>query len=634
MNPVSNSSDVDREISSCLNLDSPKSFFLFAGAGSGKTRSLVNVLQEFRINNAKILALRGQKVAVITYTNAACDEIKRRLEFDNTFIVSTIHSFSWELIKSFQNDIRNWIRNNLTREIDELQTKQSSGRAGTKAASDREAQIESKKKRLENIEKIRKFSYDPNGTNTGRDSLNHAEIINITASFLTGKILMQQLLIKKYPILLIDESQDTKKELIEAFFNIQNNYKGRFALGIFGDTMQRIYTDGKIDLGVNLPADWAKPVKLINYRCPKRIIALINKIRADVDEHIQEPSNSNEEGLVRLFIINTERKLDKLEIENSVMEQMYHLTNDNGWNSLNSNVKILTLEHHMAARRSGFLEFFEALYRIEKYRTGLLDGSLPGISFFIKQVIPLIQAKKDNNKYKVAQIVRQYSPIVNSKNLRENKSQINELKRADKAVNELYNLFLRKQKNPSLLEELKTIFSTGLLIIPEVFNPILNRDTNITQPSINDKNDSEDAVDAWDDALKCTFDQIIAFSEYITDRSRFGTHQGVKGLEFPRVMLILDDEEARGFMFSYDKLFGAKPLSDTDKKNISDGKETSIDRTRRLFYVTCSRAEKSLAIVAYTKNPESVKNQVIQNGWFLESEVILFRPITKSLFNI
>ena len=32
---------------------------------------------------------------------------------------------------------------------------------------------------------------------------------------------MQQILIKKYPILLIDESQDTKKELIEAFFKIQ-----------------------------------------------------------------------------------------------------------------------------------------------------------------------------------------------------------------------------------------------------------------------------------------------------------------------------------------------------------------------------------------------------------------------------
>lgn len=55
-------------------------------------------------------------------------------------------------------------------------------------------------------------------------------------------------------------------------------------------------------------------------------------------------------------------------------------------------------------------------------------------------------------------------------------------------------------------------------------------------------------------------------------------------------MVILDDEEALGFLFSYKKLFGAKEPTTTDKQN--EWKETSIDRTRRLFYVTCSRAEK------------------------------------------
>lgn len=41
---------VDDEIAACLNLDSPKSFFLFAGAGSGKTRSLVTALQHVQTN--------------------------------------------------------------------------------------------------------------------------------------------------------------------------------------------------------------------------------------------------------------------------------------------------------------------------------------------------------------------------------------------------------------------------------------------------------------------------------------------------------------------------------------------------------------------------------------------------------
>ena len=125
---------VDNEIYNCLNLDNPKSFFLYAGAGSGKTRSLVTVLKKFREKNIEHLRRYNQKVAVITYTNAACDEIKRRLDFDASFIISTIHSFSWELIRPYQNDIKLWLEKNINNEISELKKKQRSGHAGSKAS--------------------------------------------------------------------------------------------------------------------------------------------------------------------------------------------------------------------------------------------------------------------------------------------------------------------------------------------------------------------------------------------------------------------------------------------------------------------------------------------------------------------
>jgi DNA helicase-2/ATP-dependent DNA helicase PcrA len=89
-------------------------------------------------------------------------------------------------------------------------------------------------------------------------------------------------------------------------------------------------------------------------------------------------------------------------------------------------------------------------------------------------------------------------------------------------------------------------------------------------------------------------------------------------------MVIIDDDEAGGFMFSYDKFFRTKDLSDTDRKNVNNGIENVMDRTRRLFYVTCSRAEKSLAIVVYTDNAEFLKKHVITNEWFSEDEAILF----------
>ena len=75
-------------------------------------------------------------------------------------------------------------------------------------------------------------------------------------------------------------------------------------------------------------------------------------------------------------------------------------------------------------------------------------------------------------------------------------------------------------------------------------------------------------------------------------------------------------------MFSYDKLFGAKSPTSTDQKNTKEGKETSIDRTRRLFYVTCSRAQSSLAIVVYTNEKDKIREHLQNLEWFEDGEII------------
>ncbi|UOK71859.1 UvrD-helicase domain-containing protein [Ancylobacter polymorphus] len=134
---------VDGEIAACLTLEQPRSFFLYAGAGSGKTRSLVNALEHIREKHGPRLNLRGQRVAVVTYTNVASDEITRRLRFDRLFNVRTIHSFAWTLIEGFNSDIRDWIAKNLNEEIAELKADEEKGRKGTKASENRLARIES-----------------------------------------------------------------------------------------------------------------------------------------------------------------------------------------------------------------------------------------------------------------------------------------------------------------------------------------------------------------------------------------------------------------------------------------------------------------------------------------------------------
>ena len=616
--------DLSGVMDSCINLDNPKSFFLFAGAGSGKTRALVEAMQIFRQKYRQEFRHTARKVAVITYTNAACDEIKHRIDYDSIFAVSTIHSFAWELIRAYHKDIREWLSHNLEMEIDALEEKQLKGRAG-KASADRAVKIESKQKRLERLETIKYFTYNPNGENISKNSLNHTEVIGIAAEFLTCKPLMQRILIRKYPVLLIDESQDTQKDLVNAFFAAQSAHSGEFCLALFGDTMQRIYSDGKTGLEEAVPDEWATPAITINHRCPKRIVRLINKIRSDADDHIQKPADDALEGFVRLFLVQNYDGINKTTVEAEIAEKMAEITSDDQWSGDNQEIKTLTLEHHMAARRGGFNDFFEPLYQISKFKTGLLDGTLSGIPFFSQQILPLVKSLQAENRFAVARIVKKYSPLVSPDTLKTSASSLDEIRKADDAVKSLYSLW-DGDFDPSLIDSLKAVATSGLFTVPDVFAPIVSR-----VDSAEDESEPEDSaeafdnnpdIDAWDNALSVPFSQMESYVQYISDKSAFGTHQGIKGLQFPRVMVILDDNEARGFMFSYDKLFGAKAPTSTDQKNEREGRETSIDRTRRLFYVTCSRAQSSLAVVVYTKEKKKIVDYLQRLEWFDENEII------------
>lgn len=130
-------------------------------------------------------------------------------------------------------------------------------------------------------------------------------------------------------------------------------------------------------------------------------------------------------------------------------------------------------------------------------------------------------------------------------------------------------------------------------------------------------------VSAWGQALAAPFAELTKYDRYVRGLSQFDTHQGVKGLEFPRVMIVINDEEMRGFMFNYGKLLGTHDKSKADRDNEAAGKETSIDRTRRLFYVTCSRAEESLAIVYYSDDPLRARDALLRLRWFRSEEIEL-----------
>ncbi|MCR9886819.1 UvrD-helicase domain-containing protein [Vibrio alginolyticus] len=604
---------VDKEIYNYLDLNNPKSFLLFAGAGSGKTRTLVNVLQAVRDNNIQEFVRKGQRVAVITYTNAACNEIQHRLAYDPIFAVSTIHSFVWELIQPFTQDIKAWLRVELQREIDDLEYKLSRARdLQGKTALQNARRKKSKEKRLSQLDEIKKFTYSPTTNRVDLGSLTHSEVIKIATYFLMTSTLFRSVLVNKFPILLIDESQDTEKALLEAFIFTQSLNDKVFSLGLFGDLMQRIYSGGKEDLGQPLPEGWMAPIKEINFRSPKRIVSLINTIRKDGDGHQQVPDDNAEEGFIRLFIVESSCS-KKPEIEESVRNRMKELTNDSAWTQRDG-VKVLTLEHAMAASRGQFDAFFTPLSEVDSLRDPLLNGTSGVFQFLSDQLLALSDAVLAENDFAVMAILKRHSKLVSaSYNIEFSNDPLLVLKQTNDAVDRLKSLLMEEE--PNIRDVLKFVHENSLLVLPEILSALL------VEGKDDDEEEKAPQVAAWELAILAPINQLKSYSLYINEKLGYGTHQGVKGLEFDRVMAIIDDEDANGFLFSYEKLFGAKPLSSTDSRNESTGTESVLSRTRRLLYVICSRAEKSLAVVAYTQNPSMVKKTSIDAGWFREDEI-------------
>ncbi|HIZ54752.1 MAG TPA: AAA family ATPase [Firmicutes bacterium] len=600
---------VDQEIQECFSVEDPKCFFVFAGAGSGKTRSLINILTFLDEDRGESLSKSGKQIAVITYTNAACDEISRRLQYKPIFSISTIHSFLWELIKSYQTDIKEWVKQSVEAEISELEKKQLSGRGG-KAGEKRIEDIRRKKERLEKIKTVKKFSYNPNGDNVGYDSLSHSEVVKMSTEFIMREPTMQDILVTKYPILLIDESQDTKKELVDALLKVCERYEGEFTVGMFGDTMQRIYNDGKENLANCIPDKWAKPKKIMNHRSATRIVDLANAIRSTIDEQQQKARSDANTGTVRLFIAQSSAGKDS--VEEKVAQMMATDTGDDGWRD-KAAYKSLILEHHMAASRFDFSGLYTPLNDSGKFDTALRDGSITELSILAKMVLPLVKAYQEKNDFEVAKIVRKNSPLLDKKTLAATmESQAEMLQKAEDAVESLMGLWA-DGKIPSCLEVLRSIRDTGLFEVGSRVDDLLTEDYE----------GEDQKVIALRTALSAPFSELERYSLYVTDNTRFATHQGVKGLEFLRVMVIMDDAQARGFLFSYEKLFGAKAKTDTDLRNEREGKDTGITRTARLFYVACTRAQNSLAVVAYTKDVDSVKNTALSNNWFSENEIVI-----------
>ncbi len=166
----------DIDLRTCL--DAQESFIVVAGAGSGKTTSLIKALKYIDDTKGKRLRQEGKRVACITYTTTAEREILDDVGHDPLFHVSTIHSFLWELVRPFQPDIKAWVSSKIDKKLAKLIADKEAFTSRTRQATrDKNDEDTLKYKALaDQINQVKQFNYET-GSNYLDGVLGHADII-------------------------------------------------------------------------------------------------------------------------------------------------------------------------------------------------------------------------------------------------------------------------------------------------------------------------------------------------------------------------------------------------------------------------------------------------------------------------
>ncbi len=618
-------------------LDRMGCFVMVSGAGSGKTTSLVKAMAHVAKQRRAELLKSGRQIACITYTEVAEHELVRDLGNDPLCHVSTIHSFLWQLIRPFQTDIRRWAVRRNQEKLDELQQKQagfgSRVQAKTREATRRE--IEECEQLQSIIPGVPKFTYE-----TGRDYrlgiLGHDDILRMVPTLIRERPLLCRVISQKYPYFFFDESQDTDDGVVDAMKEVsrQASEQGRsFCLGFFGDPMQKIYTAGKGS--IDLLDGWVKIEKTENFRCPTRVLATINRIRYDGDRLQQTvgprmrdgTEMPQEQGTSCIIILPLSE--DRETSAGHVRTYLAAKNADPLWSKDDpeADLRVLVIEHAMAARRLGFDKLYDVFNRgSESAKASFREGKNWVLTPFQSLLLPLADAVRNGRPYEVMSLLRSHSPALDPKSFRQTPNVVELLSKLKAAVQQLEKL-LAVNGTTTIGEVLRFAHDGRLIRLDARIARVLELPDDSKEAAQNEvAADGAGAADAaiQDDPIEevllnclgCPASQLWGYREYIEDRSVYSTQQGIKGAEFQRVLVVLDDEESNHFLFSYDKLFGISPPSDTDRRNQAEGKETVVERTRRLFYVCCSRALKGLAVVCYTSQPDVLKKKVIESGLF------------------
>lgn len=536
-------------------IDSRKSFLLDAAAGSGKTTSLIEALRHLIYSGIGTeLAKNSQRIACITYTNIAKDEIIDRTAHSPLIHVATIHDFLWSVLKSHQSALK-------------------------AALLQHNAELKEDSARKRNQEELAaaltqvSVGYSDRGPEFLEGRIFHDDLLDISRRMFMNNSLLSHITAARYPYLFVDEYQDTSVSVIDILLDhVLAKNQGKVVLGFFGDKFQSIYDSG-IHPGIGeIPLHQQQRLERItkseNYRCSIAVINFLNKIRTDIK---QFPAGENLKGqavYIRLMAGAPGQDV-RIRVREFVHDKL-------GWPT-DGEIKDLFLTHKLIAKKAGYENLLNVYQeRGGFYRDQALKGEDKFINLFREVVEPLIA---DWHSGRIGEVITR---------LRQNGFQLGDNAGKARAKNALDKLVSLSGDLP-VGDLLTHIMDTGLLVLSDEL-----------KQSIEDYKaggyvviDLEDKIAVHRGFLcglmKLPYKEVSGFCEFLEEHTPFSTQHGVKGAEFDTVFVYLDDKGARWNLYSFDKY-----LSGEDEANNNLDR---MRRTRNLFYVCCSRTKRNLAVV-------------------------------------
>lgn len=512
-------------------LKSKQNFVLSGGAGSGKTRTLIESLDLIYEISPK------SQIACITFTNVAADEIKERVrEKKFNLRASTIHDFLWDCVKNYQK--------NLKQVLLEL--------------------IAEDKIKYEGEENLNlEWFYDKSihyreWRRIEEGVISHDEVLVLANRIFEKFPLIRKIVSDKFNYIFIDEYQDTEEQVVEIFLDFLQDQKSPTTIGLFGDSMQSIYEKRVGDLNSFISNGTVKEVyKEDNWRCSKSVIKLINIIRND--SLIQQPGKDNPEGKA-IFLYSQADSIDFKDIKNHEVFQGFDFSDP-------TENKELYLTHKLIANQLGYGDLLSN-YKYRDNITGDKPDDLIEHLLTIQEIIYLYESK-------------QYNSFIKKTDFRINKL-------SDKKILKEKVTNLKSSREKSIHEVIDLADKLGLV----------KKNDKIQNFVIQN-------YEQYDKVKNLRFMEIVHLFDYRNELSPYSTQHGVKGAEFNNVFVVLDN--GRWNQYNFKSFF-----ENTGNPNV-------IERTRKIFYVCCSRAKKDL-VIFYHKPTSSVIGKAVE--WFGSSNVI------------